>query len=136
MSWTQHSDIDLFYNRTDGLGDNILPGASGFYCFELTNSRKKDLDVTVTLSEGDIHIPLVVTLTPISSGGKKITKKAVTSTMSEGKLTVQSKIGANSSAFYQLDWNWPFEGTDAQSTAAGEKGGTYTVHVQIYAEEN
>ena len=117
------------------MADKIDPGSSGYYRFRLENSRSKALDVTLTLTEGDIHLPLEIVLTPLDSDGKKIDVQAVPGSIVNGALTLHARIEANGSAVYQLDWKWPFDGSDAVDTAAGQSGGAYTLQIQIYAEE-
>lgn len=69
MVWKSQSSIDLFYNRTGGPAEKIQPGSSGFYRFRLKNTRSKELQITVTLSEDRLHIPLKFTLTPLDAQG-------------------------------------------------------------------
>ena len=135
VSWSQNSIIDLFYNRTSGLSDQVAPGSSGFYRFQLENTRSRDLNITLTLTEGKIHLPLKVTLTPLDSNGTPLTQQAVSGSIINGKLSLQGKISAKGRTTYRLDWAWPFEGNDKTDTAVGKAGGVYTLNLQIYAAE-
>lgn len=134
--WNQGDIIDLFYNRTGGPVEKIAPGSSGFYRFQLKNTLSRDLRLTLAISEGEVHLPLQITLTPLKANGGKLTRQAVSGSITEGKLTLQDKIGANEFITYQLDWEWPFAGNDTADTAIGEAGGIYTLQLLIHAEEN
>lgn len=134
--WNQGDIIDLFYNRTSGLTEKVAPGSSGFYRFQLKNTLSTELNLTLDISEGEIHLPLRITLTPLKTNGGKITSQAVSGSVTNGKLTLQDTIGANEFITYQLDWEWPFAGNDTADTAIGENGGIYTLQLLIHAEEN
>lgn len=134
--WNQGEIIDLFYNRTSGLAEKVAPGSSGFYRFQLKNTLSRELNLTLDISEGQLHLPLHFTLTPLKTNGSKITRQAVSGSITDGKLTLQDKISANEFITYQLDWEWPFAGNDAADTAIGETGGIYTLQLLIHAEEN
>ncbi|WP_294150278.1 carboxypeptidase regulatory-like domain-containing protein [uncultured Clostridium sp.] len=134
--WNQGDIIDLFYNRTGGPAEKIAPGSSGFYRFQLKNTLSRELRLTLDISEGEVHLPLQITLTPLKANGGKLTRQAVSGSITDGKLTLQDKIGANEFITYQLDWEWPFAGNDTADTAIGEAGGIYTLQLLIHAEEN
>lgn len=134
--WNQGDIIDLFYNRTNGSTEKVAPGSSGFYRFQLKNTLSRELKLTLDISEGEIHLPLQITLTPLKANGSKLTKQAVSGSITDGKLTLQDEIGANEFITYQLDWEWPFTGNDTADTAIGEAGGIYTLQLLIHAEEN
>lgn len=132
-SWTQNSILDLFYNRTTGQTEKIAPGSSGYYLFQLQNTRKMPLTVTLSIAEeeGVPHVPLKFTLHP---QGKN--RDGVSGSLELGKvLTLQTVISAKSSEVYELDWEWPYEGNDKLDTAAGSQGGQYTLKLTIHAEE-
>jgi hypothetical protein len=135
LFWTQSSTIDLFYNRTSGFSDLVAPGSSGFYCFRLQNTRVKGLDFALTLTEGEIPLPVEITLTPLDSEGKKITEKAVSGAVVNGTLKLEGEIEAEGQITYRMDWEWPYEGNDAADTRIGEAGGIYTLLLTIDAAE-
>ena len=116
--------------------EKVAPGSSGFYRFQLKNTLSRELKLTLDISEGEIHLPLQITLTPLKANGSKLTKQAVSGSITDGKLTLQDEIGANELITYQLDWEWPFTGNDTADTAIGEAGGIYTLQLLIHAEEN
>ncbi|MBC8570586.1 hypothetical protein [Zongyangia hominis] len=134
MLWESQSDIDLFYNRVGGPADKIQPGSAGFYRFRLKNTRSKELQITITLSEDRLHIPLKLTLTPLDAHGNK-TAGRVTGSIVNGTLVLEGSIGAKTETTYQLDWEWPLTGNDKADTAAGLTGGDYIVSLQILAQE-
>ena len=134
MVWKSQSSIDLFYNRTGGPAEKIQPGSSGFYRFRLKNTRSKELQITVTLSEDRLHIPLKFTLTPLDAQGHK-SGKGVAGSVVNGTLVLESSIGAKTESDYQLDWEWPLEGSDKADTSAGLDGGDYIMSIQILAKE-
>lgn len=134
--WNQGDIIDLFYNRTGGPTEKVAPGSSGFYRFQLKNTLSRELKLTLDISEGESHLPLQITLTPLKANGSKLTKQAVSGSITDGKLTLQDEIGANELITYQLDWEWPFTGNDTADTTIGEAGGVYTLQLLIHAEEN
>ena len=134
MLWESQSNIDLFYNRTGGPTDKIQPGSAGFYRFRLKTTRSNELQITITLSEDQLHIPLKLTLTPVDAHGNK-TDKSVTGSIASGTLVLNGSIGAKTETIYQLDWEWPFTGNDKADTAAGLTGGDYIVSLKILAKE-
>ncbi len=132
--WKNQSNIDLFYNRTGGTADKIQPGSSGFYRFRLKNTRSKELQITLTLSEDRLHIPLELTLTPLDTHGNRY-GTGVTGAIVNGTLVLKGSIEAKAEITYQLDWKWPADGSDEADTAAGTDGGDYIVNLRILAEE-
>lgn len=135
MLWESQSSIDLFYNRTSGPAEKIQPGSAGFYRFRLKNTRSKELQITLTLSEDRLHIPLKLTLTPLDANGRKLAGKGVSGTITNGELALEGSIGAMGETTYVLEWEWPFEGNDKVDTAAGLTGGDYLLNLCIRAEE-
>lgn len=134
-NWESQSVIDLFYNRTGiSQNDTIQPGSEGYYLFRVDNSRLEPLDLTLTLSEKDLHLPLEFTLTPLDADGDKRTGQEVTGVLSDGALELKSMIQAEEQITYRLDWVWPYEGRNAMDTIAGINGGTYTLELHIHAQ--
>lgn len=129
VSWTQVSTLDLFYNRTSGRPDRIAPGSSGFYRFRLQNTRASALDITLILSEQEVHLPLSITLSPL---GQDI---QASGSIVDGSLVLHTVLPANAQATYQLEWEWPLEGNDSMDTVAGSSGADYTLSLTIHAEE-
>ncbi len=72
------STIDLFYNKTSGQQEKIAPGSSGYYLFRLQNTLAIRLNVTVSLAEDGLHLPLELTLTPLDANGRAMADRAVT----------------------------------------------------------
>lgn len=136
MSWESQSSIDLFYDRTGGSEEKIQPGSKGYYLFRLSNTRLKDLRLTISLTEGSVHIPLKFTLTPLDKKNRKLTDRSVKGTVVNGALILEGTVTAGSETTYQLDWEWPFDGNDEMDTAAGRDGGKYILNIQILAEES
>lgn len=134
LIWESQSSIDLFYNRTNGPADRIQPGSSGYYRFRLNNTRQGELQITITLSEDRLHIPLKLTLTPLDAQGKK-SGEGVEGSLVNGTLALSGVIEAKAVTAYQLDWEWPYEGEDGADTAAGMAGGDYIVSLQVFARE-
>lgn len=136
VPWESISTIDLFKNRfgTSQKG-NIQPGSYGYYVFRLENTRKRNLQITLQLSDDDLHLPLEFTLTPLDQQGNKIQTKAVTGSLINGSLTLEHILNAETRTTYQLDWNWPKEGNDALDTKAGMQAGTYLLKLQVRASE-
>lgn len=133
-TWIKQSTIDLFYRGTKG-NSVIQPGSNSYYLFKLKNSRSNKLDVTLKLTEDQMHLPLEFTLTPLDSKGKKQEARAVEGTLTKKSLELKTNVPANGTVTYQLDWNWPLEGNDRLDTKAGITGGIYTLSLQINAEE-
>lgn len=138
IRWQQNGEIDLFFNRTSGIDDDkkIAPGSAGYYLFKLDNTRSKALDIKITLSEKDIHLPLNITLTPLDDSGSKISGKSIKGKITDGILVLSDSIEAKKSTVYLLEWEWPFEGgNDEHDTQIGKEGGTYNLNLEIYASE-
>lgn len=136
MPWDSISTIDLFRHRSGTTEQgSIQPGSYGYYLFRLENTRKHNLQITLHLSEDDLHLPLEFTLTPLDQQGKKIQSKAVTGNLINGSLTFEHMLSAGTKTTYQLDWNWPREGNDAMDTKAGMQAGTYLLKLQVRASE-
>ena len=134
--WSQGSDLDLFRNRTPGKSDKIAPGSSGYYLFQLKNSRRSNLRIQLELSEKDVHLPLTFTVTPLDNNGRKIEEKAVSGTLGGKSITLNTAIAAQSTATYRLEWSWPFSGNDSKDTVAGSGPiRVYTLYMNIHAEE-
>ena len=136
MSWESQSSIDLFYDRTGGKEKKIQPGSKGYYLFRLSNTRLKDLRLTISLTEGSVHIPLKFTLTPLDKKNRKLTDRSVKGNVVNGALVLEGTVTAGAETTYQLDWEWPFDGNDEMDTAAGRDGGKYILNIQILAEES
>lgn len=133
-AWEQHCIIDLFYNRATGQVETIAPGSGGYYLFQLKNTRKKNVTVTLSMEEedGSSHIPLQFTLRPRDqeTGGSS------GSLVAGHSLSLQTEIAAQTDTVYQLDWEWPFNsGNDEADTAAGLQGGAYMLKLVIHAQE-
>lgn len=137
-SWTQNSVIDLFYNRTSGAQEPMAPGSSGSYRFLLQNSRASRLNVTISLSEAGLHVPLAFTLTPLDADGRRLADQAVAGSLSaRGGLALHAAVAGHAIAGYRLDWVWPAEGNDAVDTAIGSgESLVYLLSVTIHAEES
>lgn len=137
VQWVQNSTIDLFYNRTSGMQEKIAPGSAGYYRFQLQNTLSSKLNVTVTLRESALHLPLAFTLTPVDEGGNKLAEGAVSGTLStKGGLSLKAEVGAKAIAGYQLDWVWPAEGNDALDTQIGSGDNlAYFLSMIIHAEQ-
>lgn len=129
VSWTQVSTLDLFYNRTSGRPDRIAPGSSGFYRFQLQNTRASALDITLTLSEQEVHLPLSITLSPLGREAQ------ASGSIVDGRLALHTVLPANTQVTYQLEWEWPLEGNDSMDTVAGSGGTDYTLSLTVHAEE-
>lgn len=135
--WESQSKIDLFYNRKGTTEDDkIIPGSSGYYYFRVENSRLKTLDITISLIENDLHLPLQISITPLDSNGKKIASQSISGMIRNGELKLKDKIKESDTVTYQLDWSWPADGNDELDTIAGSLGGIYTLMLNITAEEN
>lgn len=133
VGWEQDCTIDLFYNRITGRGEKIAPGSSGYYLFQLQNTRKEKLTITLKLSEAldSSHLPLYFMLSPQKESGKEVSGIL---SQTEG-LILQTVIEGGETAVYQLNWEWPYDGgKDAVDTAAGDKGGSYNLKLAIRAE--
>ena len=111
----------------------MAPGSSGYYLFQLENTRNEALDVTVSFEESGsmAHLPLKFTLTPQGQ-----TAGGVSGTLAEGEvLSLKTRIAGKERVVYRLDWEWPFEsGSDAADTEAGSQGGVYMLMLSIYAQ--
>lgn len=132
--WQQHCMIDLFYNRSTGQTETIAPGSSGYYLFQLKNTRKKNVTVTLSIAEedGSPHIPLRFSLRPQDQE-----TGAASGTLTEDDtLSLQARIESGADIVYQLDWEWPYDsGSDEVDTEAGSQGGAYILRLMISAEE-
>ena len=128
-SWTQISTLDLFYNRTGVRADRIAPGSFGFYRFRLQNTRASALDITMTLSEQEVHLPLSITLSTLGQNTQ------VSGSIVDGSLVLHTVLPANAKATYQLEWKWPLEGNDSMDTVAGSAGTDYALSLTVHAEE-
>lgn len=129
--WDQHRTIDLFYNRETQKTEQIAPGSSGYYLFQLKNGRQEALTLTLSLTAGDgsPYLPLQFTLRPQGQTG------GVMGTLAKNEtLTLKTTIDSGASTIYQLDWEWPFTNNDAADTAAGQQGGQYKLLLTIHAE--
>lgn len=137
VQWVQNSTIDLFYNRTSGMQEKIAPGSAGYYRFQLQNTLSSKLNVSVTLRESTLHLPLAFTLTPLDESGNKLTEAAVRGTLSStGGLSLKAEVAAKAVVGYQLDWVWPAEGNDALDTRIGSGDNlTYFLSMIIHAEQ-
>ena len=135
--WTQISTIDLFYNKTSGQQEKIAPGSSGYYLFRLQNTLANRLNVTVSLAEDGLHLPLELTLTPLDANGRAMADRAVTGSLSTaGGLNLRTDIAGSAVASYRLDWSWPAEGNDELDTLAGSGGNlVYLLAMTVHAEE-
>lgn len=135
--WTQSSTIDLFYNKTSGQQEKIAPGSSGYYLFRLQNTLSNRLNVTVSLAESGLHLPLELTLTPLDVGGRAMEGRAVSGTLSaDGGLDLSTDIAASAVAGYRLDWSWPAEGNDRLDTLVGSGDNlVYLLAMTVHAEE-
>ncbi|MCB6607209.1 hypothetical protein V3C10_07470 [[Clostridium] symbiosum] len=137
VSWTQTGIIDLFYNRQGGEEVLLAPGSSGYYIFQLENSRDEDLAIHLILTEGpENHLPLTFKLASARIKGELPDVDAAKGTLSgENKtLVLETSIKANETVRYRLDWEWPLNGNEKEDTAAGEKSGAYTLTLTIHAE--
>ncbi len=137
ISWTQTGIIDLFYNRQGGDEALLAPGSSGYYLFQLENSRNEALAICLVLTEGtENHLPLTFKLAPSGIKSKPPSGSSARGTLSgENKtLVLETSVKAGETARYRLDWEWPINGNDEEDTAAGEKGGPYTLALTIHAE--
>lgn len=133
--WTQGGAIDLFYNRSAGAREKIAPGSSGYYRFQLQNTLSSALSVRVVLSEEDVRLPLALTLTPVDADGRQ-TGRAVSGTLSNGSLVLETAVAGKAVAGYRLDWTWPVEGNDTLDTAAGSgESLAYLLSMTIRAEQ-
>lgn len=139
VDWTQSSTLDLFFDRTSGRPyEKIAPGSKGYYLFQLQNTRQKELQITLTLTEAsELHLPLNFTLTPVDESGRMTDEKAVSGSLASGKrdMGLDTVIKGNGQQSYRLDWQWPLNGNDREDTAAGSTGGTYMLSLTIHAEE-
>lgn len=134
LSWKQVSTIDLFYNR-DNPDSPIRPGAKGFYMFRLKNTRREALSVTLTITEGENHLPLKFKLTSMkSNGGNPASAKGGSLEGYHSILELNTAVDAASETDFRLDWEWPPDGNNREDTEAGKKGGDYMLTLTIHAE--
>lgn len=134
MPWESQSSIDLFSSRTGGPAERIKPGSSGNYLFRLKNTRSKELLITLTFTEEQLHIPLEFSLTPLDAQGDE-TQDGIAGSIADKALVLESSIKAGEETVYRLDWKWPFDGSDGVDTAAGMDGGVYRIILKIFAKE-
>lgn len=136
VSWSQGAELDLFADRTGGVGNKIVPGTKGYYPFQLKNGNAFDIDFTLRISEEEFHLPMRFRITEGKDRSHILTDWWSTQEQtSAGSKAV--RLPAGESKNYYLEWEWPYEsGNDADDTKAGTGLKTaYRVELSIRAEQ-
>ncbi|MCD2493253.1 carboxypeptidase regulatory-like domain-containing protein [Lacrimispora sp. NSJ-141] len=136
VSWTQGASLSLFADRTGDINGKIVPGTKGYYPFELKNGNGFDIDFSLSVREGELHIPMRFRIVENKKGGTPLTDWWST----QEKDTAESKtvrLKAKESVIYYLEWEWMYEGgRDEEDTNAGLNAEQpYIVELSIYAEQ-
>lgn len=136
--WVQNTEIDLFYNRTDGAeGRTVLsPGAEGYYLFQISNDNHFSISLNLSVREEGLHLPLEFAIA--DKDGKLLTAWTASAGASEA-VTDKIVLDGRGKNLYQIKWRWPYDSGDAQNaidTQIGElEDRSYTVNLSIRVEE-
>lgn len=132
-SWDSQSTIDLFYDRTGTLHNDVIqPGSKGYYMFQLENSRRTSLTYEISIAETSLHLPMQFRLSEVNGNA------GTWQTISEGEtLTLRSGSISSKAIMFRLEWEWPYDsGNDRNDTAIGTgEDRNYLVTMQVHAEE-
>ena len=108
-------------------GDKVIaPGTTNEYVFYLKNTGNCALDYTLTVdayySQEDLDIPVNVRMTDYRGDWELGNDDEWVPVMKLNEVEDSATLGVNRSAYYTLQWEWPYEsGDDVHDTDLGNR---------------